>query len=342
MKLLRSTLIFASLGTLLTCAAAEAQTSPARIDREARWDIVRSLNAEPVFARRAFPMGFRGLVLRDGVIEPDEDTLERWLAANGPAVRPGDRARITNVIFRKDHIIFEINGGPRKKKRWYERLSVGGLGGEMSPGELNPQETNPRGSYVALMFPGHVPHLTPAEVRELLAPVFDFHSMSAAEAYLATIPENVREAIKNHEVLVGMNKEMVLHAKGRPARRIRERDEGGEFEEWIYGQPPQDVEFVRFVGDEVVRLTTMTVTGKRTVKTEREVDPTQFATGVPQPKPGEEEHTASAPPRRPTLRRPGEATGTDDPQARTTVPETRREETEWGKPAPPPPPAPPE
>ena len=83
------------------------------------------------------------------------------------------------------------------------------------------------------------------------------------EAYLETVPPKVKEAIQNHQVLVGMNHEMVTYAKGRPPKKVREQDGETEYEEWIYGDPPQDVEFVRFMGDEVVRLETMKVDGRR-------------------------------------------------------------------------------
>ena len=48
-------------------------------------------------------------------------------------------------------------------------------------------------------------------------------------------------------------------------------DTGLDYEEWIYGQPPQDVDFVRIVGDEVVRVETMKVGGQKIVRTEKEV-----------------------------------------------------------------------
>jgi hypothetical protein len=83
--------------------------------------------------------------------------------------------------------------------------------------------------------------------------------------------EKVKEAIKNHHVLVGMNREMVMYAKGRPPKKVREHEEDVEFEEWIYGEPPQDVEFVRFVGDEVVKLETMKVDGTKMVKVDKEI-----------------------------------------------------------------------
>jgi hypothetical protein len=58
---------------------------------------------------------------------------------------------------------------------------------------------------------------------------------------------------------------------GRPPRRLRESQDGQDYEEWIYGAPPQDVEFIRFVGDKVVRIEEMKVTGEKLVRTQDEV-----------------------------------------------------------------------
>ena len=58
----------------------------------------------------------------------------------------------------------------------------------------------------------------------------------------------------NHEVLVGMNREMVLKAVGQPDQKVREMEGQMPFEEWIYGQPPHEVQFVRFNGNRVIRL----------------------------------------------------------------------------------------
>ena len=119
--------------------------------------------------------------------------------------------------------------------------------------------------------------------------------------------------MKKHEVLVGMNHDMVVMAKDRPPQKVREKDEKGkEYEEWIYGAPPQDVVFVRFNGDEVVQVKTAKIGGQITVKTEKEVDvkdgvPTlaalkssnnpQDVSGAPQP---------DQPTHKPTLKRPDE------------------------------------
>ncbi len=54
-------------------------------------------------------------------------------------------------------------------------------------------------------------------------------------------------------------------------KKVRERDGDTEYEEWIYGEPPHDVDFVRIVSDEVVRVETMKVGGQKIVRTEKEI-----------------------------------------------------------------------
>ena len=103
----------------------------------------------------------------------------------------------------------------------------------------------------------------------MLRPVFDFDAKSAVEAYLDTVPPKLKDAIKAHQVLVGMNREMVIYSKGRPPTKTREKDGEIECEEWIYGEPPADVDFVRLVGDEVVRLESMKVDGEKVVHTKK-------------------------------------------------------------------------
>ena len=275
------------------------QTS-AHINKQERMEIIRGLNAELAFARTFFPMGMKGLTLKNGsVVSPSQGELQQLLADFGPAAKPGDRARITDVMFKGNSIRFEINGGPRKKQKWYQRIQVGGMGGTvpLSPSDPN---ANPRGSFVDLAFDPYIPQLTPDQVKKMLSPVLDFNAHSAAEAYLATLPPKVQQAIKDHKVLVGMDREMLTYAKGRPPKKIRERDGNTPYEEWIYGEPPQDVEFVRLVGDEVVRVETMKVDGQKVVRTEKEVD-IRRQTNVAEEKPPQ-----PRPANAPSLRRPGE------------------------------------
>jgi hypothetical protein len=246
------------------------------------------------------------------MVSPKGEDLQRLIAIWGPAVKPGDEARITSVVIKSDRIHFEINGGPIKKQKWYQHIQVG-AGGGTTPIAPSDQNANPRGTYVDLLFDHYVPDLTPQKFKDLLRPVLDFDSKSALEAYLDTVPPKVKEAIQNHQVLVGMNREMLIYAKGRPPKKIREKDGEIEYEEWIYGEPPRDVDFVRMVGDEVVRVETMKVDGTKTLRAEKEVNL------EPQPsvaKASDQPKSANAP----TLRRPGEAVPEQPAPTGTKVP----------------------
>jgi len=67
------------------------------------------------------------------------------------------------------------------------------------------------------------------------------------------MPPQFKDAIQKHEVIVGMDRDAVLSAKGPPDRKVREVREGTEQEDWIYGFPPH-VLYVTFDGDNVVSV----------------------------------------------------------------------------------------
>ena len=238
--------------------------------KQTRYEIIRDFETQLVYARTAFPMGTKGLQLKQGVITPNGEELQQALNLWGPAVKPGDPAHISFVQIKNDHIHFEINGGPVRRQKWYQRVQISGANGPLQTGPNEPQ-SNPHGSYLDLYFDKYVPEMTAAQLRDLLFPVLDFNARNKEQAYLDTVPPKVKEAIQAHHVLVGMNQEMVLHAKGKPPKKVRERAGETEYEEWIYGESPADVDFVRFVGDEVVRVETMKVNGEKIVRTEKEV-----------------------------------------------------------------------
>lgn len=297
------------LAVVLAGAAICSADTGIPLSEQHRIELIRTFNADRVYIRTQFPMGKVGLTLKDGKVSPAGEKLQQLLALWGPSVKPGDLALVTKFDIRNDRMHFEINGGPVKKTKWYQHVQVGvnGVGG--SPGgQPNDPINNPRGSYVDLIFDHHVPDLTVEQVKELLWPVFDFDSKSPMEAYLQSVPPKVKEAIENHHVLVGMNREMVIYAKGHPEKKIREKDDqGSEYEDWIYGEPPHDVDFVRVIGDEVVRVETMKVGGEKIVRTEREVD-------VNGPTVASAAQQENKPVKAPSLRRPGEAPPSTNPR----------------------------
>lgn len=334
--------VLAVTSLLLACLASAdnksaSQPSARRMSGDTRFAVIRFLQSETVYVRRPFPMGTKGLTLKaGGVVTPDGAELWGLVSQHGAAARPGDRVLITGVEVREDRIVFEINGGPRKKKKWWQHIQIQGAGGSAPLDQDAGSPVNPRGSVVALVFDGYVPEMTVEHVKELLAPVFDFSVHSSAQVYTDSLPPRVREAIKNHEVLVGMNRELAQMAKGRPPRKIREREGTQDYEEWIYGDPPQDVEFVRFVGDEVMRVEIMKVTGEKIVRTDREASLEGI---VPHRSSAETAEGAQAqkPTPAPTLTRPGE----EKPGSPGVPVRDRADPTVPGSPDPQPDPAPP-
>lgn len=338
------------------------------ISQATRMQVITLLNAEFVRVRKMLPIGDKSITLSpEGEIKPADGRLHQLAMSYGSACKVGDRVKITNVAFKEKGLYLEINGGPKKKSKWYDHVSVGGMGG-MTGGQ-DPNQAQATGAAITLEFKHHVPEMTGAEIKQLLNPVFDFSVKSAGEVYLETLPPKVKDAITKHEVLVGMNREMVIMAKERPEQKVREKDgKGKEYEEWIYGTPPKDVVFIRFTGDEVSQVKTMKVAGETVVKTEKEVDVkegvTSLASGTQpnsnqngsasttpssgtNPNDGTSTRTGDAtastqssqqapqqPTRRPTLKRPDE--GSDPALApavsSTTIPATseRKPEPEWG------------
>jgi hypothetical protein len=327
-----------------------------------RLQLVQILNAEFVRVRKMLPIGDKSITLSpEGEIKPTDGRLHQLAMAYGAACKVGDRVKITNVVFKEKGVYLEINGGPKKKSKWYDHISVGGMGG-MTGGQ-DPNQAQATGAAITLEFKHHVPEMTGAEIKELLSPVFDFSVKSATEVYLETLPPKVKEAITKHEVLVGMNRDMVIMAMERPGQKLREKDaKGDDYEEWIYGAPPKDVVFVRFKGDEVSQVKTMKVAGEMVLKTEKEVDVKEgvaslTAPSAPNPngngsanpngnanpspatnagtgEAGQQQAAEQQPARRPTLKRPGEE---PDPAvapalSTSTIPATsqRKQEPEWG------------
>jgi hypothetical protein len=300
-----------------------------KLTPQGKMEIIRGMTAELGYARKPFPFGKTGVTIKDGkIINPTEEQMSDIMASYGAAIKAGDVAHITDVKFKDKALIFDINGGPQRKQKWYQHIQVGMGGGDLSPGQPT-DDTNIHGSLIELRFDKFVPEITPAQIKQLLDPMLNFSAKSATEAYLDTIPPKAKTAITEHKALVGMDRDMVTYALGRPPQKYRDKDsEGVEYEEWIYGTPPQQVQFVRFVGNEVVRIETMQVNGTKAVRTAREItiQPTQpevaqqTSPGGAQPAPNQP--SASGQPQaqptatggdpaanRPTLRRPGEDSG---------------------------------
>jgi hypothetical protein len=315
----------------------------ARLSESTRIRLIQLMDAEFAHVRKFFPLGDKSMVIdAQGRVTPNDASLFQQVQTRGAAAKVGDKVQVTNVVFHEKSVFVEINGGPKKKTKWYQHISigVGGAGGSATPVDGN--EAQPTGAAFTLQFNKPVPEMNNEDLKKLLSPVLDFSSKSATEVYTETLPPKVRDAIKKHEVLVGMNREMVVMAMDRPQQKVREKDEQGkEYEDWIYGHAPQDVVFVRLVGDEVTQVKTMKVGGQMVLKTEKEVDVKDGVASLAalkassSPQDAAQEPEERQPAKRPTLRKEGEAPDTEilrapNGQTQTQQQPHPRDEPEWG------------
>lgn len=235
-----------------------------RLQPRSRVEIIRFVKFEFARAVNPLPSGKKGYRHEAG--KPlDEEALRRANGAAGAAANPGDQVQITNVEFRDSEIWIDINGGGRKKKSWKDRISIGMGGGGSGPStrttQTGGQPSGPSGfqgmgSTIILDYGKHVPDITPDELKQHLAGFVDFSKQrSAAVHWIDTLPREFQDAIKDRRAVVGMDREMVVAAIGKPERKVRERDlDGLETEDWIYGHPPSQTIFVKFAGEKVIAV----------------------------------------------------------------------------------------
>jgi len=109
------------------------------------------------------------------------------------------------------------------------------------------------GSSITLDYGKPLPDLTIPQIKKILTGVLDFERHSPTVLYSPNVSPEVKQAIKSHKVIVGMDRDAVLAAKGSPDRKVREERNGAEQEDWIYGLPPH-VLFVTFDEDKVISV----------------------------------------------------------------------------------------
>ena len=294
------------------------------LDPKTRLELIRLMQAEQGFAMRPFPRGHRGLTLEaNGKLEPAGEHYLDMVTAQGISAKPGDRVVITDVRIERARIVFDLNGGPDPKHRFLRHVQIG-TGPTMNP-VVQDDGQEPVGSRLTLTFPNHVPELTGADVKSLLAPLVSFDVKTPVQAFTDTLPAKLKDAILNHHVMVGMSTDMVLYAKGAPDNKSREMDGQMPFEEWIYGKPPNEVDFVRINGNRVIRVEVAKMGVAPVIFTRDEVEGLMRTDGTPLEastervaKVGDVEHdpnkeAAAAPP---SLRNPGETLPSDDPKNR--------------------------
>jgi hypothetical protein len=223
------------------------------ITPESRVNIIRTLGSELVSLKVPLPINKTGLVVNSNG-DFDWKKNEDESARAGQFIAPGITVQVTGIAINDDRIVFEVNGGgKKKKKRFLERVQVG-AGGGTRPIANPTVQAPPEGSYVTIKFEKVVPNLTPDQVKEILSSVLDFSKKSATKTFIESVPDEFKEAVKSKQAAVGMDKELVLATLGRPLKRIREKKDDVQTEDWIYGERPQKVTFVTFLDGKVISV----------------------------------------------------------------------------------------
>ncbi len=234
-----------------------------KLQPRSRLELIRFVMGEFARAVNPLPAGKNGFRYSPG--QPlDEQALRRATGVAGAAANPGDQVQITKLEFKGGEIWVDINGGGRKKKSWKDRISIGmggGGGPSMRTSQTTDQPSGPAGfqglgSTLILDYGKNIPDLSPDELKKDLSGFVDFSKQrSAAVHWVDTLPKEFQEAIRDKHAVVGMDREMVIAAIGRPERKVREKDiDGLETEDWIYGHPPSETIFVKFAGDKVIAV----------------------------------------------------------------------------------------
>ena len=238
--------------TLVTCALLSLLPglAPAadKLTVEDRIELTRGLMAEYATVKVLLPRSKKPLEF-DANGTFDKKQWEEIAKVSGPAARTGDLVQITKIGIEDDKLVLEINHGMKGGSKWYQHIEIG-MGNTTQPvakGDSNA----PNGTTLAILFHKPLEPMKAAEVKKVLAPVLDFEKRSATELYADTLPPEVKKAIKDKRVTVGMDREQVLLAMGQPQHKERQVKDGAELEDWVFGTPPGRITFVTFNGSKV-------------------------------------------------------------------------------------------
>ena len=281
-----------------------------------REDLLRFLQSEQGFAMRPLPIATITLHA-NGPMSPSGSDYVSAIRDKGLAVKAGERVVLTDIKIEKDRILLDFNGGPEHKHKWLRHIEIG-MDPTMTTPIVNDNGQAPTGTRITLVFPHDVPDMTGMQVEALVKPIVDFSLKTPVQAYADTLPPALRKSILDHHALVGMNTDMVIAALGQPRTKVREREGQMPFEEWIYGEPPDPVQFVRINGNRVIRIEIAKVGEEPVIRTENEMGDywnTQPAQNTRIVKLGDnapaKPDAETAPRKPPTLRNPGETLPAD-------------------------------
>jgi len=239
---------------LIAVAGSVAPMAPAadKLTLEDRVELTRGLSSEYANAKVLLPRAKKPLEFNAEAGTYDKKEWSAIAKESGPAARTGDTVQITKIIAFDDHIVMEINGGFKGGQKWYQGVQLDTGAGRVPIG--NNDSNAPGGTSIVVQFHKTIEGMKATEIKKLLAPVLDFDRHSVTEIYSETLPPEVRQAIKDKHVVVGMDRDQVRMALGQPFHKERETKDGVDLEDWVYGTPPGKIVFVTFNGEKVIKV----------------------------------------------------------------------------------------
>jgi len=227
-------------------------TLPAQISRDAKFEILRTVIAEQAAARIGLPFGNDGVDLEE-TGEVNKDKISADIKKNGQSIETGKVVTVTEISFDDNKIEIELDGGGKNKKGILDRLEVG-LGNQTTPVSRDDVK-KAKGSKIVLRFAKKVPpDLTPDQLKQMLDPILDFNKHNFLKTGIDALPTEFQEAVKVKEARIGMDRSTVIMALGRPDKKVREKVDGIDTEDWIYFQRGLRAQFITFEKDVVVRI----------------------------------------------------------------------------------------
>ncbi len=238
-----------TMAVLLTATLALRGDSKKQAE-EQRLELLRGLGSEYAIARAYFPRSKTPLGFEAETGYWNEMAWQQLGAQMGPAARTGDLVQVTKVTLEQYLIVLELNNGVNGQHgHWYDKVNVNGNG------PITDTTTPaPGGTVISIHYNNGLSGVTSAQVKKDLYPILNFNQRSATENYTDSFPPEVKAAITEKKVLVGMTREQVLLAVGQPAHKSRENIDGDELEDWVYGNPPGKVMFVTLKGQKVTKV----------------------------------------------------------------------------------------
>ena len=228
----------------------------AQVSRDAKFEILRTVMAEQGAARIGLPFGGNGIEITDAG-EFSKTKLDQDLKKNGQSIEAGKIVTVTDIAFDDNKLEIELDGGGKNKKSFLDRIQVGvGTGNSTVPVGRDDQTKKAKGSKIVLRFAKKVPaDLTPEQLKQLLDPILDFNKRNFLKTGIESLPPVFQEAVKAKEAKIGMDRNTVIMALGRPDKKVREKVDGADTEDWIYFQRGLKAQFVRFQDNVVVKIT---------------------------------------------------------------------------------------